>query len=278
MPLPAHFQFSQGSLQDFADCSKRFYLRYIQHLAWPAVEAEPVLENERLMQQGGRFHTLVYQSLLGIPGEHLERMIQDVDLSLWWRNIQLALPDLRSRSAALRPEVNLSATLAGFTLVARCDLVAAGKDGSLQIFDWKTSQKRTRRERLLSRLQTRVYPYLLVRDGARFNGGQPVQPEQVEMIYWFPGFPDQPERFSYSTARFQADGEYLESLIGRIAGLEDREFVPGPQTGQSRYCVYRSFCGQGVKAGELSEQDGAETDESGLSLDFDFEQIAEVGF
>ena len=56
MTLPADFQFSQGSLQDYADCPRRFQLGYILRLAWPAVEAEPVLESERRQLQGQAFH------------------------------------------------------------------------------------------------------------------------------------------------------------------------------------------------------------------------------
>ena len=42
--LPADFHFSQGSLQDYVDCPRRFQLRYMMKLAWPAVEAEPAVE------------------------------------------------------------------------------------------------------------------------------------------------------------------------------------------------------------------------------------------
>lgn len=281
MPIPSNFQFSQGSLQDYVDCPKRFYLRYIRRLAWPAVEAEPALENERLIHQGERFHALIYQSLLGIPNERLDRMVQDADLSVWWRNFQSALPDLKSNTAGLYPEVSLTAVLGGYILTARCDLVIKRDDGRVQIFDWKTSQSRMSRERLAARLQTRVYPYLLIRDGARLNGGQSLQPEQVEMIYWFTRYPEQPERFVYKTAQFLADEDRLKDLISGIADLDDAGFTPGPQNGQSKYCVYRSFCEHGVRAGNLSErkeeEDGIDALDV-LNLDFDFEQIAEVEY
>ena len=39
--LPDDFHFSQGSLQDYVDCQRRFQLRYLMKLAWPAVDAEP---------------------------------------------------------------------------------------------------------------------------------------------------------------------------------------------------------------------------------------------
>ena len=64
MRLIENFQFSQANLQDFVDCRRRFQLRYLQHIAWPAIESEPVLENERFLQQGARFHRMIQQHLL----------------------------------------------------------------------------------------------------------------------------------------------------------------------------------------------------------------------
>jgi hypothetical protein len=85
-PLPPGFQFSQGSLQDYIDCHRRFQLRYLVQLAWPAVESEPVLESERFMQQGARFHRMVQQHLLGISAERLAMLAKDEDLLRWWEN------------------------------------------------------------------------------------------------------------------------------------------------------------------------------------------------
>ena len=72
--LPASFNFSQSSLQDYFDCPRRFQLRYIEHLIWPAVETEPVLENERRQQEGQLFHRMVQQHLVGLPVEKLTRL------------------------------------------------------------------------------------------------------------------------------------------------------------------------------------------------------------
>ncbi len=82
-----HFEFSQSSLQDYVDCARRFQLRYLDRVAWPAVQAEPVQENERHIQRGERFHRLAQQFLLGISPEKLARMAAaDVDenLQVWW--------------------------------------------------------------------------------------------------------------------------------------------------------------------------------------------------
>ena len=276
MALPLDFQFSQSSLQDYVDCPRRFQLRYLQRLAWPGVEAEPPLENERHLQQGAAFHRLVHQHVLGIAPERLSSLVTEEDLRRWWHNYLAAAPaDLPTLSY---PEVVLSAPVSGHRLVAKYDLIAVDAGRRAVIVDWKTSRKRSRRKWLAERLQTRVYLYLLVRAGSHLNGGQPLQPEQVEMVYWFADFPADPERFTYDAAQYEADGAYLASLIEEIKGLGDGDFPLTPQERRCRYCPYRSLCRRGVKAGAFEEAE----EEAELGDDFDifldFEQIAEIKY
>ena len=283
MTLPTDFQFSQGSLQDYVDCPRRFQLRYLLRLAWPAVGAEPPLENERHMQQGAAFHRLVHQHTLGIAPERLSSAVTDTDLRRWWHNYLERGPGDLPESRY--PETVLSAPLGGYRLIARYDLIAVEPGQRGAIVDWKTSRKRPKRRWLSERLQTRVYPYLLVRAGAHLNNGQAFEPEQVEMVYWFADFPEDPARFAYDTAQYKADEAALTSLVEEIAelalsvskGLGDEDFPLTTQERRCRYCPYRSLCQRGVRAGALDEiEEESELDDFDVSLDF--EQIAEIEY
>ena len=77
--LPEDCQFSQASLQDYVDCRRRFQLRYLLELAWPAIQAEPAEEQEIHSRQGELFHRLVLQHQMGIPAERLAGMAQAAD-------------------------------------------------------------------------------------------------------------------------------------------------------------------------------------------------------
>ena len=119
-------------------------MRYLERIAWPAVQAEPILENERHLQQGELFHLMVQQHLVGVPVERLTAMAQgDADLAGWWQAYLAAAPaDLPGQRF---PEVTLSAPLGASgerRLVAKYDLVVLTPEGRAVIFDWKTSRQR----------------------------------------------------------------------------------------------------------------------------------------
>ena len=262
---------SQSSLQDYVDCSLRFKLRYLERLAYPAIESEPALENEKHQQQGEYFHRLLQQHLIGISAEHIARLANTPDLERWWSNWQRFIT--QQHIGNRYPEVALSAPLGKYRLVAKYDLINV-MDGRATIYDWKTYRKRPRNEWLSARMQTRVYRAMLVQAGAHLNNGQPFEPEQIEMIYWFADFPDEPARFAYTSAQYKRDWDLLLKLSAEIESASSY-----PQTDDRQkctFCTYRSYCERGVIAGDISAAE-AEMEAEEL-FDVNFEQIGEIAF
>src|SRR5512146_845962 len=212
MPSSSLVTLSQSSLLDYLDCARRFQLRYLEKLSYPAVESEPALENEKHIQEGEYFHKLVQQSLIRIPGEQISKLANTPNLQRWWDNFLNAkdLTGLKDLSG-LYTETTLSSPLGNFRLVAKYDLIAV-HDDKVSIYDWKTYRKRSRNEWLKARMQTRVYPALLVRAGAHLNNGKPFEPEQIEMVYWFADFPEEPARFPYTSTQYKRDWNTLIKL------------------------------------------------------------------
>src|SRR5829696_7453688 len=179
---------SQSSLQDYVDCARRFQLRYLDRLSYPAIESEPALENEKHQQEGEYFHRLVQQHLIGIPLAQIAKLANTPNLQKWWENFQALSQKSFTGFTSQSPEIALSAPLGNYRLLAKYDLIAV-ENGKATIYDWKTYRKRPRNEWLVARMQTRVYRALLVNAGAHLNNGQLFEPEQIEMIYWFADFP-----------------------------------------------------------------------------------------
>jgi CRISPR/Cas system-associated exonuclease Cas4 (RecB family) len=272
-------------LQDYANCPRRFQLRYLLRQPWPAAPSEPLDEYERLIERGQRFHQLVQRHSLGLSQAELGKTIDDPDLLQWWNNY-LATPPPNLPSAVRRAEVTLSTPLPGSQarLMARYDLLALEPGQSTVspverravIVDWKTNQKRPSSDALAARLQTRVYRYVLVKAGAQLNGGQPLLPEQVSMIYWFAQHPTQPAVLPYSAAQHTDDAAHLADLVARITAHTEREWPLTPDERHCRFCTYRSLCERGVLPGPLAEFDADEALD--LGAEFEFEEVEEIEY
>ena len=225
MTLPPDFVFTQGNLQDYVDCPRRFDLKYLQRQRWPAAEVDDMVAFERHIEQGAQFHRLVQQSLLGIPPETLQSRIADEEVALWfdtWLANGLAgVPPQRW------PELTLTATLGERLLLAKLDLVAIEPGGRALLLDWKTGRHLPRPERLAQRMQTLVYRYVLAQAGARLNGGEPLAPERIEMRYWYAQHGGAVQRFPYSAAQMRADRKQLLALLREIEGRAEFPLTAG---------------------------------------------------
>jgi len=288
LQLPETFAFSQSSLQAFDDCPRRFWLAYAEQLPWPAVEAAPVQDHEAFMRMGSIFHRLVERAEIGLDTALLADGLEP-PLNEWFDAY------LRQRPADLPSEfVEIEKILsipfgdgAGqYRLAAKYDLIAAESNGRVVIVDWKTNRKRTEPATLRRRWQTLVYPYVLVEASAQLPFG-PVEPEAVEMLYWFVVAPHQPVRLRYDRTQHEANRQQLQqTLVAILAGQSETDFPKVADTEINRkcfcnYCVYRSRCNRGVSAGQMDELDDAEEFfmvDVEEALEFTLDEVEEIAF
>lgn len=281
--LEPTFQFTQSNIQDYLTCQRRFELRYLRRMSWPAVESAPIHEAERRMQLGSHFHRLIHQHLLGMTAQRLTdsvngsaEIIDAPELSQLWHNYLAHRPnELNTPGIKLFPEMILSTMAGSHRLLAKYDLIAVmpSDDSRIFIIDWKTSTRRPTSDQLKGQAQSRVYPYVLAKAGALINQNQPITPEAITMIYWFANAPDQPEIIPYSQAQFSQDDAFLSNLVDDIGSRS--EFPLTDKQVSCQTCVYRSFCDRGRDAGPL---DAFEDDLALDELDLDWEQISEVAY
>lgn len=302
-PLPPTFTFSQSSLQAYEDCPRRFWLAYVEQLPWPAVEASPVQEHEALLRLGERFHRLVQRTEIGIDPAMVVAGLEP-PLSTWFdaylRHRPVDLPQafveiervlstviaVQHRAAAEVGEGQGSTQPLAWRLAARYDLIAAEPGGRVVILDWKTTKRRPDPAALRLRWQSIVYPFVLVEASAALPWG-PVRPEQVEMRYWFTAAPAQPIVFRYDAAQHAANRQRLERTLAQIlAGRNEVDFPKVADTPINRrrfcaFCIYRSRCDRGQKAGDLEELDDPETffaADLDKALEFTLADVEELAF
>jgi hypothetical protein len=298
-------------LQAHEDCARRFWLAYVEQLPWPAIEASPVQEHEQLVRLGSTFHLLVQRAEAGLDPEQLGaglapplagwfeayRRHRPADLpgqfvesehvlTIPFPNLGFGNLDFGAQGEAPPIQNPKSKIPNSFRLAAKYDLIAAEQDGRVVIIDWKTTRKRTDPATLRGRLQTIVYPYVLVESSRNLPWG-PVQPEQVEMRYWFTAAPGQPVVFRYDRAQHEANHQRLHRLLADIlAGTGIEHFPKVTDTSVNRrlfcsFCVYRSRCNRGVIAGDLDETDDVEdffAVDISSALEFTLEDVPELAF
>ena len=288
--LPDDFVFSQSNLQTYVDCPRRFWLTYVQRLPWPAIEAGPVQEYEYIMRLGQSFHRAVQRAESGIPAELIAAQLED-PLDLWFASYQQYRPrDLPTEvievEAVLTVPIQAGSAGPSFRLAAKYDLVAVEPGQRAVILDWKTSRHRTASQTLRRRLQSQVYPYLVVEASGALPWG-PLAPEQVEMRYWFTAAPDEPARLRYDSAQHTANQAMLERLVAQIVASEaeaDFPKVPDTETNRARqcaYCAYRSRCDRGVLAGDVDDADVEVEDtffDPDLNLEVSLDDVPEIAF
>ena len=287
--LPEDLVFSQSSLQAFADCPRRFWLTYVQQLPWPAIEISPVQEHVYLMRLGEAFHRAVQRAEIGIDPDLIAPRLQD-PVDQWFRDYRAYRPaDLPREFTAVETllAIPLRAAESGptYRLAAKFDLLAIAPQTRAVIVDWKTTQRRTDPATLRRRLQSQVYPYLLVEASAAMPWG-PLAPEQVEMRYWFTAAPDQPVHIGYNAQLHAANHATLQRLLAQIlAGQGEEDFPKVPDTEANRqrlcaYCAYRSRCDRGDQPGSmdmLSDPDDLLRDPA-TAPEFSLDELAELAF
>ena len=272
MNLPTDFAFSSGSLQDAADCPRRFQLRHIRRLRYPAIEADPALEYEARTRQGARFHKLVQQHALGLDADLLAFSLHDdPTLAEWWRVFMES--GLRDIPPKRHVEIILQTRLAGRRLIAKYDMLALQPGGSAIIIDWKTGNVPPK-PWLRDRMQTVLYRYMLASAGRHLYGA-PIPPERITMVYVYVAREGQRVAFDYSADQFHADEARLTELIEGMDAAE--EFPLTDEKRHCRFCTYRSLCDRGEAGGLALLDEFDEEPEADLAA-LDFEQIAEIAF
>lgn len=264
--------YSQRSLQDFLDCQRRFKLRYLDKLRWPAVTTEPIDEFERLTEIGIRFHQMVHRERSGVPSELILENTREEILIAWFNHYLSKFP--RPDRGNAYSELTLAAGWnQRWRLTATCDLIMYSPTDGFRIVDWKTTRRKPDRSTLRNRVQTSLYPLLFTEVGGGLFPGKQLFQEGVEIMYWFPAFPDEPEVFSYTSDQAHQDKQRFRLLIEEIAEkITEKEVFPKTEhQKRCRFCVYRSFCGRGVQAGTLDERLVDVLSE--LELDLEFEDL-----
>jgi hypothetical protein len=269
-------KFNQSNLQDFNECPRRFQLRHLDEISWPAATSVPLIEFERVIQLGNQFHHLAHQYYNGIQSDILSTSIQDPFLLEMWN----AFKDFSKSFSGceLYSEQTLHASFNGYTIVAKFDLIVKNADHFI-ILDWKTSQSIPPLTYLSERVQTFLYPYIFTISGSELYIDTQIDPDQIHLNYFYPLSSDPVVSFPYSKKIHHEFETSLTNLINTInSHIESQnEFPLTNNLTKCSLCEFRSICNRGTEAANLSEIDLYDWEDLS-DIQFDMDDIQELEF
>lgn len=270
MDLPEHFRFSQNNLQDYVDCPRRFELKYLLKQDWPAVVSEPFLEFELHQQMGKDFHTLVQRHLAGIPENILSNSLTNSILEKWWKNYLDFIKQFQINHC--KAEQTFSIPFEAYRITAKYDCIITGKN-QVVIIDWKTTRFRLQGQILREKMQSLVYPFVFYESRKKVYS-----PNKIQLIYWFPEFPENPEQLFYSEEEHTKIKTQLLAIIQEIESTKLGNFFLTNQMKICQFCVYRSLCNRGLRAGTPTGNDWSTIDLFSDVDQIDFNAIEEIQY
>lgn len=244
MPL---LQLGHSHLRDLEVCPRKFWLRHVAQVAWPAAPMPAAVEEALAL--GQLFHLTMQRHFEGI--EPLEPPPAVADWWGAWQAQPIPLPAGRRL-----PEIALSLRLEGIRLAARYDLLVLADDYSALIVDFKTGRQPQPVNVLAGSMQARVYPFVLAEGGAQLTGGRPIRPDKITLVFWQASDPGHPIRLAYSDRMHAANRGLLEELTRQVASLEPGIVPPllHDLTICAR-CALRSYCWPGLELDASADWD-----------------------
>ena len=232
--------FSRYKLTTFLACQRRFQLRYVAEMPWPAEPADAAWREAS--RRGRAFHRILQRHFLDLPVE--EPAAGDPALQRWWRTFQEQGPSIPPGER--RPEETLTVPVNGHLLSGRFDLLVLSGERA-HIFDWKSEGRPRSTATMRDDWQTVLYLALLVEGGQALRpGNRSFEPEKVDLTYWFVQAPQAAVTIPYSREAHAQNWQRLTDLVRRIDErlAEDSVWPLTDDWEECGRCAYQIFCGR----------------------------------
>lgn len=241
------FLLSQGKLATFFACQRRFQLRYLRRLPWPAAPLDD--QTAASLERGQQFHQLLQRHFLHLPIE--PAAIVDETVRRWWSLFARSwrqFPELSRSDNRFLTEISLTVPIGDALLNGRFDLLVIGTAGATpfaHLFDWKTGKAHSEAD-LRQSWQTRLYLALLAAGGtALLPSGKSLSPAQIAITYWYVTEPDTPRTIQYSAAWHKQNWDEIQAVVAQITAQWEQERWPLTEDWSlCQACAYQTYCGR----------------------------------
>ena len=245
---------SQGHLNTWEICQRRYQYKYLEELSLPETNS-----NQEKLRLGSNFHLLMQQKELGLDVVALAS--SDPALEKWLTAFENKPPDMldgdrlceHRRTLEITSEISLHNSgnsdrgqgdfvLPTLITVIYDFLILGDRQG--QILDWKTHQVPIKQDVLQDSWQTRLYLYVLAKTTNYV-------PEQLSMTYWFANTA-QSVIIPYSQVEYDRTEIKLQQILRDMAEAEDYPKLNLEVSSACKHCEFRDRCARGDLSTDIS--------------------------
>jgi hypothetical protein len=234
-----YFYYSQNSLNTFSKCPLKFKMQYIEDISWK--NDSPIdVEYYKSMKVGLAFHLICERYFSGTP-----LGIEDCseELIRWTKALESKMP-LKEENLYF-PEFEIKMMKNHIKLQAKYDLIIVKPQGQIEIWDWKTENRKLNRKDMEKRFQTIVYTYVL-KEKCKELLDIDVSPENIKMIFWQPQYEKENIEINYSQMQHDKNEKFIEEIINNINSYDfQKDFNKELYVKQCRFCEFNYFCNNG---------------------------------
>lgn len=231
-----YFYYSQNSINTFSKCPMKFKLKYIEGIAWRN-DSSMDLEFYNSIKIGLDFHLICERYFsnifLGIEGCSEE-------LIKWTEALKRKMSI--DKKYLYFPEYEIKMAKGAIKLQAKYDLILIKPCHKIEIWDWKTENRRLTQKEMGKRFQTIVYMYVLKEKSEEIFGID-VKAEDMKMIFWQPQYEEQEIVVNYSEDIHKKNEKLIEILINNISNYNFQEdFNKELYSKHCNFCEFNYFC------------------------------------
>ncbi|MBV7276502.1 PD-(D/E)XK nuclease family protein [Clostridium sp. PL3] len=231
-----YFYYSQNSLNTFKKCPLKFKMKYIDNISWKN-DSEEDIEYYEGIKVGLDFHLICerYFSKITIGNENCNKEL------IGWTNSLLHMMPIDEENVYL-PEYEIKIVKNHMKLQAKYDLIIIKPDESIEIWDWKTENRKLLHKEMEKRFQTIVYMYVL-KEGLSIVSGRKIDTNRIKMNYWQPQYEDHIITIDYSEDKHKENEVIISETIQNINKYDfSKDFNKSLYIKQCKFCEFNYFC------------------------------------
>lgn len=217
-----NFIYSQNSINTYKSCPLKFKYKYVDNLSWKKEDSKEYYDS---LFWGSEFHLVCERFLNNIP-------IGDISNEKFYDYLEKVKNVVSLNSKNLFTEYEIRYNFEGKIITAKYDLLIIDDD-KIEIWDWKTENKKMDYKNYSNRVQTMVYLFLASEVlPVLFNKN--IEYKNISMNYYQVEFNEGPIKITHSEDKHLT---YKNNIKNYIDLIQSKMF----NTKNEKHCKYCEF-------------------------------------